>query len=189
MLAALEKSFWGEENGTARWWLLVNLFGSEAQHQASVAYMLMVGVVGCVRPMRALVACCIRDVCQDLHVAAEQCGQIIAADDSEYHIDTKGWLLQIYQESDWDRVSMLCNTFPWTTATTFGYDASSHTRINSGSKLAVIDGDQFLLLQAWYIFGMFEKCSITIVQILRDFWPSCKFIILFLANSFRSGVS
>jgi hypothetical protein len=92
----------------------------------------------------------------------------------------------------WD-ISMPCYSFPWTTATTFGYAGSSLTSNNPSSKLAAIHGNQILLLQAWYWYtcGMFERCSITIVTVLRHFWPEMmfKFIILLPANLFRSGVS
>jgi hypothetical protein len=92
----------------------------------------------------------------------------------------------------WD-ISMPCYSFPWTTATTFGYAGSSLTSNNPSSKLAAIHGNRFLLLQAWYWYtcGMFERWSITIVTVLRHFWLEMmfKFTILLPANLFRSGVS
>lgn len=53
---ALEKSYWDEDDGTARPRRPVDLFISEAQLQASVALLLMVEVVGSIHPRRTLVA-------------------------------------------------------------------------------------------------------------------------------------
>ena len=182
-----EKSVWDEEDGTTRQWHTVNFFVFETRLQASVQPFI-VGVVGCAHSWSAHVACCVC-LCQVLGIEAQRCSNM-ASSDSEYKLHAKSWLLQIYQGIYWEYVSMLCSLFPWSAATTFGYVAFSCVRINIGSKLAAIDGNQFLLLQAWCIIRVFEKCSIAVVQILRDCWPDmmCKLIIL-PVKTFSSGVS